>query len=52
MLTAHPGKVYMDSNNRGMATHDVSPTDELGNKMMNAGMKHRLGTKSKPSVAL
>lgn len=52
MLTAHPGKVYMDPNNRVMTTNDVSPTDELGYTMMNTGMKNRLGTESKPSVAL
>lgn len=52
MLTAHPGKVYMDPNSRVMTTNDVSPTDELGYTMMNTGMKNRLGTEAKPSVAL
>ena len=49
---AFPGEVYTDPSSRILRAPGVSPTDELSYTLMSKGMSGRLGTESKPAVAL
>ena len=49
---AYPGRAMRDAQRRGHLTERCLPTDELGYAMMATGMARRMGTESRPSVAL
>jgi len=51
-LLAHPEAVFWDGDGRVRGSQQLSPTDSLLATFTNRGMRRRLGTQSKPSIAL
>jgi hypothetical protein len=47
-----PGHMYRDGDNNVIGASHVSPTDSVIATLSNTGMRGRLGTESRPSVAL
>ena len=52
LMTAFPGKVITDNAERPVVTMGCLATDELPFTLMSNGMARRLGTESRPSIAL
>jgi len=51
-LLSNPDAVYRDGDGRIRGTSHLSPTDSILATFTNRGMRRRLGTQSKPSIAL